>query len=400
MQVPFYKPDIRQEELDAVAEVLSSGWITTGAVTRDFENELAGYTGADHAVCFSSATAGLEMVLRQFGVTSGDRVITTPYTYAATVNAILHCGAEPVLVDLLPGTWEMDPEAVAKRMDGTVKAVIPVDFAGWPCDHDRLAAALDCCNFRPENSFQEGLGRPLLLCDAAHSLGSRYKGQRLPDSVDVAVYSFHAVKNITTAEGGAAVFREKKGVLTEETVRSLRIRSLHGQTKDAFSKFNGNGWEYDILEPGFKCNMTDLQAAIGRSQLKRYEETLRRRAGIADDYSRAFSESDLFQIPEFDVPERECAWHIYPLRLAGADEALRNTFISKINGLGVTCNVHFKPLPLFTAFSGMFDVGDFPNTMRMYENEVTLPLYPSLSDDTVRFVIESVERVFGDLSPG
>lgn len=390
MKVPFYKPDITEGDIQAVAAVLRSGWITTGPVTASFEQALAEYTGASYAVCFSSATTGMEMVLREFGVTSGDRVITTPYTYAATINSILHCGAEPVLVDLLPGTWEMDPESVARILDDRVKAVLPVDFAGWPCDHDRLLEALSSACFVPATRMQEALGRPLLLCDAAHSFGSRYHGKRLPDAVDVAVYSFHAVKNLTTAEGGAALFLEQPDCFTDATARSLKARALHGQDKDGLAKSRDGGWEYDIVEPGFKCNMADIQAAIGLSQLKRYDASLSRRKLIAKRYSAGFFGEPRLLLPPFEAADRECAWHIYPLRIRDASAEHRNRFISRQMESGVSCNVHFKPVPLFSAYSGMFDIGDYPNALAMYCNEVSLPLFPTMTDSEVAHVVESV----------
>lgn len=390
--ISFYRPDIREEDAVLVREVLFSGWITTGSRVLAFEEALRQYSGTDHAVCFSSATAAMEILLRHLGVGPGDRVITTPYTYAATVNVILHCGALPVLADTLPGTWEIDPARVAALLDENVKAVVPVDFAGWPCDADALAAAVRGCRIRAASPVQEALGRPLLMDDAAHALGSSLRGERMPGALDAAAYSFHAVKNVTSAEGGALVFRELPGVLNGAAVANLKTLALHGQNKSAHAKAQGGGWEYDILMPGYKCNLTDLHAALGLAQLARYPETLERRRTIVARYNAAFRDNPRLAIPPFTDPDRECAWHIYPLILADQDRAGRDTFIQEMEKRGIGVNVHFRLIPEFSAYRGMFDIREFAQARAMSEREVTLPLYPGLRDDEVERVIAAVRE--------
>jgi dTDP-4-amino-4,6-dideoxygalactose transaminase len=380
-EIPFCIPDVGEEEAAAVAAVIRSHWITSGAECAAFENEIAAFLGADHAVCLNSATAGLELALRAFGIGPGDEVVTTPYTYAATANVILHCGAVPVLADLVPGGFAIDPQAVERVIGPRTKAVIPVDFAGLPCDYAALSAVVEAARpvFRAAHPRQAALGRPLLLADAAHAFGSSYAGKRLPDGLDAAVYSFHAVKNLTTAEGGAIAFRSQPGVLDGGTARWLALAALHGQDRDALAKTVGGGWEYDILFPGYKCNLTDLVAVLGRCQLRRYPAQLTARRALAALYDGAFAGDDRVLLPPGNDAMRSGSDHLYPLRLAAPDSGRRAALIAAMAGCGVRLNVHFKPLPLLTAYRERFRAADYPHAMRAWESEISLPIYPALA---------------------
>lgn len=396
-RIPFCRPDISGAEIEAVAEVLASGWITSGERTRRFEQALAKFLDVDHVVCLSSATAGMELLLRWWGVGPGDEVITTPYTYAATVNVILHCGARPVLVDTAPGAFEINAACIADAVSPATKAVIPVDFAGWPCNYRRIYFAVESARhrFRPANERQQALGRPLIMGDCAHSLGARYHGQRVPDSLDAAIYSFHAVKNLTTAEGGCIAFRALDGVFDQDVAAELACLALHGQNKDARAKFSGGGWEYDIMYPGYKCNMTDIQAALGLSQLSRYPDQLRHRRQLWEVYETAFRGREQLLRPPFSEEKRKGSYHFYPLRIAGYDEADRNHLICALEEQGIQANVHFKPLPLFTAFRNLFRSEHYPQALAMYRNEISLPVYPALQEQDVERVAATLLRLSG-----
>lgn len=396
--VPFSRPDIDDADIARVVATLKSGWITTGPAVREFEEGLARWLSVSSVVCLNSATAGMELVLRALGIGPGDEVITTVYTYAATANVIRHVGARPVLVDTALDSFEIDSDAVAAALSPRTKAVIPVDFAGCPCDYARLGAILETARagFRPENDFQAALGRPALLADAAHSFGSSYAGLRVPEACDFSVYSFHAVKNLTTAEGGAVAFRDSlfgaDPQLAGAFLRRLRLLALHGQSKDALAKMAAGSWEYDIELSGYKHNMTDIQAALAIGQLGRYEAQLARREEICAAYRAGLSGAPWLHPPGND-DLRKSSCHIYPLRIAGFSEERRNALIAALAGRGISTNVHFKPLPLFTAFRDEYRMADFPHARAQYVNEVTLPLWPGLSAEQIEWTIESLPAV-------
>ena len=419
--VPSSRPDISEDDIARVAETLRSGWITTGPRVREFEAALAAWLDAPHVVCLNSATAGMELILRALGIGPGDEVITTVYTYAATANIAAHTGARAVLVDTLPGDFAIDPQAVASALTPRTKAIIPVDFAGWPCAYAALSKAVNeyaaRAGFAPSNPWQEVFGRPVILADAAHSLGSRYDGERVSRYCDFAVYSFHAVKNLTTAEGGAVVFHsnpfEKAGGSAGEFARALRLLALHGQTKDAFAKEQAGSWEYDIEVCGYKHNMTDIQAALGIGQLARYDANLARRRVIAERYAAGLEDARFIHPlwarggacagagteggmgsgggtsagTEGDGIPRESSYHIYPLRLAGYGLEQRNALIARLAAAGIAANVHFKPLPLFTAWKNSCRMEDYPRAYAHYVREMTLPLWPGMTEEQIDWVI-------------
>ena len=419
--VPFNRPDIDEADIARVVETLRSGWITSGPAVRQLEADMREYLGIDHLVCLNSATAGMELVLRALGLGPGDEVITTVYTYAATANIVRHTGARLVLVDTAPGSFAIDPAAVAAAIGPRTKAVIPVDFAGTPCDYAALADLLAAArvDFIASTEFQAVFGRPVILSDAAHAFGSRYRGQRVPDLVDFAVYSFHAVKNLTTAEGGAVAFAgfshrlcaqsggtisssetPRQGLSSFDFERRLRLLALHGQTRDALTKMAAGNWEYDIELSGYKHNMTDMQAALALGQLARYDQQLARRRDICRRYREGLPESVCIH-PFSDealagsVGGTESSFHIYPLRIRDCDEERRNGLITALALDGIAANVHFKPLPLFTAFRDEYSIKDFPHAWAMYSSEITLPLYPALTDEQVELVIASLRRQLG-----
>ncbi len=393
--IAFSPPDISQREIDEVTEVLRSGWITTGPKTKEFEKRIAQYCGTERAVCLNSATSALSLVLRILGIGKGDEVITTVYTYSASASVICHVGATPVLVDTAPGSFLVDYDSVERAVTEKTKAIIGVDIAGMMCDYPRILAIAQEKSglFHPTSGLQQALGRIAVIADAAHSFGAEYGGVVSGSAADFTCFSFHAVKNLTTAEGGAAVWRNIEGVSNEEIYRLFMLFSLHGQSKDAFAKTMLGNWEYDIVALGFKCNMPDILAAVGLAQFNRLPELMQRRLEIVKGYERALSD-DRFILPPHFVPGMRSSLHLYPVRLRGADEAKRNRVIEQMAQGGVSTNVHYKPLPMFTAYRRLgFAIEDYPNAFAQYQNEVTLPLHTLLSDDNVALISNTLRKV-------
>lgn len=392
-KIQFSPPDITEEEIQAVCDTLRSGWITTGPKTKQFEKEIAEYCGVNKAICLNSATAGLELVLRLFQIGEGDEVITTPYTYTATASVILHTGAKVVFADVLPGSFNIDPNAVAKVITSKTKAIIPVDIAGIPCDYDKLKSVLEEKKslYNPKKgTLQETLCSPLLLADAAHSFGAEYKtsdGWKKSGALaDFSVFSFHAVKNLTTAEGGAVTFN-----CGDEVYKQLQLLSLHGQSKDALAKMKAGSWRYSIELPGYKCNMTDIAAAMGLVQLKRYPKLLARRREIFDLYKKSFGADDRFILPQ-ESENFKSSYHVYTLKIRNADEAIRDEIIARCAESGVACNVHFIPLPMHPFYSSLgFKIEDYPNAYDMYKNEISLPVHTLMSDEDIVYVANTVK---------
>lgn len=401
-QIPFSPPDITQAEIDEVVDTLQSGWITTGPKTKQLERDLATFIGTGKTACLGSATAALECGLRLLGVGPGDEVITSAYTYTASASAICHVGATPVLCDVAPGSFEMDYGRLSELVTENTRAVIPVDIAGRMIDYDQLRSALDSAlPWKPRNSEQERFSRVPILADGAHSLGARRHGENAGQAADLTAFSFHAVKNFTTAEGGALTWRA--GVLDdEEAYRQVMLMSLHGQTKDALSKTRASAWEYDIAFPGWKCNMTDIQASLGLAQLKRYPGLLARRREIAERYERGLADSGVTTLRHFegdpDYAGYASSAHLMLVRLNERSRAFRDELIVRLADAGVATNVHYKPLPLLTAYRDLgFSIADFPNALAQFENEITLPLHTLLSDDDVDYVIEQFRRCKSEL---
>lgn len=394
MKVPFSPPDITEEEINEVAEALKSGWITTGPRTKEFECRIAEYCGTEKAACLNSATACLEQSLRVMGIGAGDEVITTAYTYTATCSCICHVGATPVLVDTLPGSFEMDPKQVRNAVTERTKAIICVDLAGIIYSmYDEIfqIAEEKKALFHPTNERQKALGRIMVLSDAAHAFGAKQNGKMCGQIADFTCFSFHAVKNLTTAEGGAAVWSKavcEAGIDSETLYRDYMLLSLHGQSKDALAKTQAGAWEYDITAPYYKCNMTDIMAAIGLVQLKRYPEILKRRRKIIEKYDEALKESPVEVLTHYDE-QSSSSGHLYLVRLTGKTREECNAMIQRMAEKDVATNVHYKPLPLLTAYKNMgFDIQNYPNAYRQFENEITLPLHTCLSDEQIDYVIK------------
>lgn len=394
--IPFSPPRIDDKIVDEVSAALRSGWITTGPRTKEFEKQIADYTGAKKTVCFGSATAGLELALRWLGLGPGDEVIIPAYTYCATANVVLHCGATPVMVDCMPGGFNLDPEAVRHAVTERTKAIVPVDIAGYPCDYDALWAIVQDPSlqriFKPSSPLQEALGRIALLADSAHGFGARYKGRMLGGIADGTGFSFHAVKNLTTAEGGAVCLNFPDHFDHEEAYKWLTTMSLHGQNKDALAKTQKGAWRYDVIAPGYKCNMTDIQAAIGLVELERYEsETLPKRRMLAEAYNRSLANYEWAILPTFKAGDTESSYHLYQLRIEGLDEAGRDAVIAAIAERDVAVNVHFIPLPMLTAYRNLgYRMEDYPNAYAQYANEISLPLFYDLTDGQVAEVVAAV----------
>lgn len=393
--IPFSPPDMTQAEIDAAAEALRSGWITTGPKTKEFEREIAAYCGTEKAVCLNSATACLELTLRLFGIGPGDEVITSAYTYTASASVIAHVGAKIVLVDTAPGSYEMDYDRLEEAVTERTKAVIPVDVGGILCDYERVFSIVEekRALFTPANEMQERLGRVLVLADAAHSFGAYREGKRSGAFADFTSFSFHAVKNLTTAEGGAVTWRPDLDLDHEAVYKRYQLMSLHGQSKDALAKDRLGGWEYDIVAPLYKCNMTDICAAIGLVQLKRYPELLKKRYALVELYNALLEGRGVEPAPHLKDGEASSC-HLYLTRLTGRSEEERNAVIEAMAREGVAANVHYKPLPLLTAYKNLgFSIADYPNALAQYQNELTLPLYSTLRP-------EDAERVCAALAEG
>ena len=389
--IPFSPPDIGEREKQAVNEALSSGWITTGPRTKQFETAISDYVGTNKTVCLNSATAAMELTLRVLGIGPGDEVIVPAYTYTASCSVICHVGAAPIMIDSQKDSVEMDYDAMEAAINEKTKAIIAVDVAGIVCDYERIYEAVDRKSglYHADNDLQKAFQRVIVMSDCAHGFGAVRRGKRAGTIADFTCFSFHAVKNLTTAEGGAVTWIAHKGIDDEAVYKQYQLLSLHGQNKDALSKNKSGGWEYDIIAPYYKCNMTDIQASIGIVQLERYEAMLKRRFEIIAMYDEAFAH-DPIQCLKHQSDIHRSSGHLYFTRIDGMNEAQRNKFIESMAEKGVSCNVHYKPLPMLTAYKRMgFDIGNYPNAYRLYENEITLPLYSTLSDEDVRAVIQA-----------
>ena len=397
-KIPFSPPDITEEEIQEVCEALRSGWITTGPKTKEFERQIAAYCGTDRAVCLNSATACLEMTLRILGIGPGDEVITSAYTYTASASPVCHVGAKLVLVDTLPGSYEMDPEKLAAAFTERTKAVIPVDIAGILADYDTIYSIVESKKalFIPANDLQKKIGRVAVVADGAHSIGAKRNGKRSGAFADFTTFSFHAVKNLTTAEGGAATWNPALGLDDEAIYKQYMLLSLHGQNKDALAKTKPGAWEYDIVAPLYKCNMTDIMAAIGLVQLRRYPELLEKRYALVRLYNELLKDCGVEMASHFREDEVSSC-HLYLTRLTGKTMAQRNAIIEKMAEQGVATNVHYKPLPLLTAYKDLgFASKDYPNACAQFENEITLPLYSTLTEEDVRYVCKTLKECLQD----
>ena len=395
MKIPFSPPDITELEIQEVAEALRSGWITTGPRTKELERQVAALCGVNRAVCLNSQTACAEMALRLLGIGPGDEVITTAYTYTATASVICHVGATPVLVDIQKDSLEMDYDRVAALITPKTKAIIPVDIAGIPCDYERILGIIQEKRelFVPVGAIQTAMGRVAVLADTAHAFGASWQGRPVGSIADFSAFSFHAVKNFTTAEGGALTWRTIEGIDDEEIYHQLQLLSLHGQSKDALAKSKLGAWEYDILGPWYKCNMTDVAAAMGLAQMKRYGQMLKRRQELIERYDAALRPLGVQTLSHYTADYRSSG-HLYLTRIPGITAQRRNEIIIKMAEMGVSCNVHYKPLPMLTAYRNMgFDIADFPNAYDFFANEITLPLHTNLTDEQVDYVIACLTEV-------
>ena len=390
-KIPFSPPDMSEAEINEVAEALRSGWITTGPKTKEFERLIAMCCQTDQAVCLNSATACMELILRVLDVGPGDEVITSAYTYTATASVTCHVGAKVVMVDTAPDSFEMDYDKLADAITEKTKVVLPVDLAGVVCDYDKIFAAVESKKhlFSPANDIQKAYGRVIVLADAAHAFGAKWHGKMCGEIADFTSFSFHAVKNLTTAEGGALTWRNHDGVDNESLYKQFQLLSLHGQNKDALAKTRLGAWEYDIVAPYYKCNMTDVMAGIGLAQLKRYPEMLYRRRQIIERYNEGLNGCDVQVLDHFG-DDYSSSGHLYLVRLLGEDVEYRNAVIERMAERGIACNVHYKPLPMMTAYKNLgFDIVDYPNAYNQYHNEITLPLHTSLTDEDVEYVISN-----------
>ena len=391
MKISFSPPDISRSEIDEVAEALTSGWITTGPRTKKLESLIAEWVGTERCVCLNSQTACAEMALRLLGIGKGDEVITTAYTYTASASVIDHIGARIVLVDTKKDSLEIDYDAVEKAITPKTKAVIPVDIAGIPCDYDRLFEIVERKRdmFVPKTDIQKAIGRVAVMADAAHSFGATYKGRMIGSVADFSSFSFHAVKNFTTAEGGALTWRNIEGIDNADIYKQLQLFSLHGQSKDALAKTQLGAWEYDIVGTWYKCNMTDVAAAIGLKQFERYPEMLTRRKTLIEKYDEAFKNSGIEVLPHY-TDLYSSSGHLYITRVRGIDLEQRNEIITEMAQREIACNVHYKPLPMHTAYKNLgFDIKDFPNAYANFANEITLPLHTCLTDEEQEYVIDN-----------
>ena len=387
--IPFSPPDMTEAEANEVREAILSGWITTGPRTKEFERLIAICCQTKKAVALNSATAAMELTLRVLGVGPSDEVIVPAYTYTATASVVHHVGAKIVMVDVAPGSFEIDYDSIADAITERTKVVMPVDLGGVMCDYDRVFAAVESKRelFRPANDIQKAFGRVVVLADAAHAFGARRHDRMCGEVAGFTSFSFHAVKNLTTAEGGAITWKSIPGIDDEWLYKQYQLLSLHGQSKDALAKTQLGAWEYDIVAPDYKCNMTDISAAIGLVQIRRYAELLHRRRQIVERYNEALKDCNV-QVLNHYGDDHQSSGHLYLVRLLGKDSEYRNEVIRKMAERGIACNVHYKPLPMMTAYKNLgFDIKDYPNAYRQFENEVTLPLHTRLTDEDVEYVI-------------
>ena len=399
MKISFSPPDITEQEIQEVAQALRSGWITTGPRTKEFERLIAEYCHTEKAVCLNSATACMELILHLLGVGPGDEVITSAYTYTATASVTCHVGAKVVMVDTAPDSFEMDYDKLAEAITPRTKVIIPVDLAGVVCNYDKIFEIVNAKKalFVAANPMQKAFGRVVVLADAAHAFGAQRHGRMCGEIADFTSFSFHAVKNLTTAEGGALTWRNIPGIDNEWIYKQFMLLSLHGQNKDALAKTQLGSWEYDIVSPAYKCNMTDVVAAIGLIQFKRYPSILERRKILIERYDKAFSLYNVQVLNHFSETHNSSG-HLYLVRLLGKDEAYRNKVIEAMAERGIACNVHYKPLPMMTAYKQLgFDIANFPQAFNQYRNEITLPLHTCLTDEEQTYIISNFVDIIADL---
>ena len=400
--IPFSPPDISDGEINEVIDTLKSGWITTGPKTKELERRLSEFTDTPKTVCLNSATAALELTLRVLGIGEGDEVIVPAMTYTASCSVIYHVGAKAVIIDIAEDSHEMNYNALADAITENTKAVIPVDLAGIPCDYDRIFEVIESKKhlFKANSEYQEKLGRVAVVADGAHALGSTYKGKKIGAVADFTTFSFHAVKNFTTAEGGSVTWKENENFDNEELYREYQIYSLHGQTKDALAKTKAGSWEYDIVIPGYKCNLTDIAASIGLVQLDRYPKLLERREDIIDQYNKGFEGARITALSHSSEDYKSCG-HLYITHVEGATFEQRGEIIVKMAERGISCNVHYKPLPLLTAYKNLgFNIENYPNAYNYYVKEITLPLHTRLSDEDVAVIIENFKEIVEEVVGG
>jgi dTDP-4-amino-4,6-dideoxygalactose transaminase len=395
----FSPPDITEEDIDSVVETLKSGWITTGPKTKLFEKEISKYCGTEKTICLNSATAGLELGLRLFDIGEGDEVITSPYTYAATVSVILHCGARPVFADIKKNGYNIDHERISEKISEKTKVIIPVDFGGYPCDYDKIKSVVNSKKniFSPnKNNKQKFLNRILILSDAAHSFGGVYKGKCCGSLADFTVFSFHAVKNLTTAEGGALTFNSLSDLDANELYNELQLLSLHGQSKDALSKMKAGNWKYEILFPGYKYNMTDINAALGLTQLKRYDSyILKNRKRVYNSYYEKLKMlENKIVLPDFINKEAETSYHLFPVKLNEKyTSEFRDKVICRMSEKGIALNVHFIPIVEHPYYRKMgYKLDDYPETKKTYEREISFPIYPQLTEEDIRYICDEFKK--------
>ena len=395
MKISFSPPDISELEIEEVVKALRSGWITTGPRTKELERKIAEWVGTEKCVCLNSQTACAEMALRLMGIGKGDEVITCAYTYTASASVIDHVGAKIVLIDTQRDSLEMNYDALEAAITENTKAIIPVDLAGIPCNYDRIFDIVESKKnlFRPNSELQAALGRIAILADTAHAFGAKWHGEMIGSVADFSSFSFHAVKNFTTAEGGALTWRTISGISNEDIYKKLQLLSLHGQSKDALAKTQLGAWEYDIVGTYYKCNMTDVAAAIGLKQFERYPDMLKRRKEIIGKYDSALKPVGV-EVLDHYTDEWQSSGHLYLTRIPGVTLEQRNEIIIKMAERGVACNVHYKPLPLHTAYKNLgFDIADYPNAYKHFVNEISLPLHTCLTDDEIDYVIDNYAEV-------
>lgn len=398
MNIPFSPPDISEVEINAVTEVLRSGWITTGPKVKELERRIAEYVGVNKCVCLNSQTVCAEIVLRILGIGPGDEVITTAYTYTASASVICHVGAKPILIDTAPDSFEMDYDKLEAAVTDKTKCIIPVDIGGVPCDYKRIFDIVERKRgiFKPSSDMQKAFGRIVIMADTAHAFGAKYHDISVGGVADFSAFSFHAVKNLTTAEGGALTWKAIPGYSDDDIYHTIQMYSLHGQSKDALAKTKVGSWEYDIIGTWYKCNMTDIMGAMGLAQLSRYSEMLKRRKDIVARYDAAFHPLGILTLPHLNS-EHESSYHLYTTRIPGITVEQRNEIINKMGLKGIACNVHYKPLPLHTAYRELgFDIKDYPNAYNLYVNEITLPLHTKLTDEQVDYIIDSYKAIVSE----